>query len=256
MVKRKRTESRARQDEVLAAQISEIKAEHPFWGYRRVWAYLRYREGQKINEKRVYRVMREHKLLCERKGRPKRASREGRSKPCASRPNQYWGTDMTKIYVEGHGWMYLVIVLDWFSKKIVGFHADMRSRSTDWLKALDQAVNAQFPKGVKGHKLKLVSDNGCQPSSNAYHRYCLQTEIEQIFTSYGNPKGNADTERVIRTMKEEVLWLNEWSRPEDVVAKTRDWIRFYNERYPHSSLSYRSPNEAEADYFVTNQEVA
>lgn len=104
--------------------------------------------------------MKEKSLLCPRKGLRKVADRELRAKPRASRCNEYWGTDMTKIYVEKHGWAYLVVVLDWFSKKIVGVSVAHRSRSTEWLEALNQAVNARFPFGVKGGGLNLVTDTG------------------------------------------------------------------------------------------------
>ena len=75
----------------------EIKQDHPFWGYRRIWAYLRYRQKIVIGKNRVYRVMKEHELLV-RKNLKLRAKRGNlRPKPRACKPNQYWGMDMTKI---------------------------------------------------------------------------------------------------------------------------------------------------------------
>jgi putative transposase len=71
--------------------------------------------------------------------------------------------------------------------------------------ALDMAVNRQFPDGVRGQDLSLMSDNGCQPTSLAFMKACSTLSIHQAFTSYNNPKGDADTERVIRTLKEECL---------------------------------------------------
>lgn len=245
MVKRRRSESRIQSDKDLAKDIGRIKGEHPFWGYRRVNAWLRYREGRTINAKRVHRVMKENGLLCPRKGLRKSADRTPKEKPRAIRINQYWGTDMTKIYIEKFGWVYIVVVLDWFSKKLVGLDVNYRSRSAEWLKALDQAVNSRFPYGVKGQGLKLVSDNGCQPTSIAFQNYCAVTGIEQIYTSFNNPKGNADTERVIRTMKEELLWLREWESPEQVQEALNRWIHQYNADYLHSAHGYRSPDEVE-----------
>ena len=105
------------------------------------------------------------------------------------------------------------MVLDWYTKTIVGYHADLRSTAQHWLAALDMAVNRQFPDGVRGRGLNLMSDNGCQPTSVAFMRACSTLGIQQAFTSYHNPKGNADTERVIRTLKEECLWLHEWTSP-------------------------------------------
>ena len=65
--------------------------------------------------------------------------------------------------------------------------------------------------GVRCRGLKLISDNGSQPTATSFMRDMATLGIEQIFTSYDNPKGNADTERVIRTIKEEVIWLNEFA---------------------------------------------
>lgn len=246
MLKRKRSIKKIQEDQELANRICRIKEEHPFWGYRRVWAWLRRKEGLKINDKKVYRIMKEKALLCPRKGLRKSALREIRAKPRASRSNEYWGTDMTKIYIEKQGWAYLVVVLDWFSKKIVGMNVAPRSRSTEWLQALNQAVNERFPFGVKGNGLHLVTDNGCQPTSIAFQDYCASTGIEQIYTSYNNPRGNAETERVIRTMKEELLWLREWSSFDEIEKAVESWVKDYNANYLHSAHGYRSPEEVEA----------
>ena len=105
---------RQQEDQVILAQIESIKADHPFWGYRRVWAYLKYRQRQNINKKRIYRIMKEHNLQVKPnlRLRAKRDNQFNRSKPRASRPNEYWGTDMTKVMIPAFGWLYLVIVLE------------------------------------------------------------------------------------------------------------------------------------------------
>lgn len=84
-------------NEYLLIRIKEIKAEHPFWGYRRIWAYLRYMDGLIVNKKRVYRLMREHNLTVKANQRliAKRVSE--RPKPRPERPKQWWGIDMTKV---------------------------------------------------------------------------------------------------------------------------------------------------------------
>jgi putative transposase len=246
MVKRNRASGRTLQDDVLATQICELKKGHPFWGYRRIWAWLRYREKRQINQKLVYRVMKERGLLCPKRLKRTLAQREPKSKPKAVRPRELWGTDMTKIRLKDGSWAYIVIVLDWFSKKLVGLEVSGRSRSEDWLKALDEAANTEFFEGIKGKGIRLVSDNGCQPTSNAFHNYCCETGIEQVFTSYNNPKGNAETERMMRTMKEELLWLKDWKNLEEVKEALRAWQKEYNKNYLHSSIGYRSPEEAHA----------
>ena len=149
---------------------------------------------------------------------------------------------MTKIMTKT-GWVYVTIVLDWYSKKIVGYHVDYQSKSRDWLSALDMALQANFPYGVRGHNLNLMSDHGCQPTSKSFIQTCKQLEINHVVTSYNNPKGNADTERMMRTMKEECLWLEEWENLLDVKNKLSQWIEEYNAEYLHSTLGWKTPNE-------------
>ena len=74
-------------------------------------------------------------------------------------------------------------------------------------------------------------------------------EIEQIFTSYNNPKGNADTERMIRTMKEELRWLREWESERELSLELDKWVEYYNRNYLHSAHGYRTPAQAEAGYY-------
>ena len=152
----------------MLRRIEEIKGEHPFWGYRRVWAYMRFREGLTINKKRIYRLMKENRLLVskETRLRAKRGKYPYRAKPRAERPNSIWGIDMTKIMIEGYGWVYLQVVLDWYTKKIVGYSLRKSSKTSDWLEALGNAINEQFPEGIKDTlkmPLRLITDNGCQP---------------------------------------------------------------------------------------------
>ena len=145
--------------------------------------------------------------------------------------------------------MYLHLVLDWSSKKIVGYDLSLQSKTSDWLRALQRAVNQQFPDGIRETgKLQLVSDNGCQPTSVRFMQESRQLGIEQIFTSYDNPKGNADTERVIRTLKEDLIWPREWRTVDQLETAVPWWIRQYNEDFPHSTLNYQTPQQFEASF--------
>ena len=141
---RKRSASRKEADRKLLKQIEAIKQNHPLWGYRRIWAYLRYREKQIVGKNRVYRVMKENSLLVTKNMRIKAKRTSKHSKPVATRINQYWGMDMTKILFPD-GWGYLHIVKDWCSKEIVGWQFSKMSRTEDWLEALDVAINNRYP---------------------------------------------------------------------------------------------------------------
>ena len=234
-------------DEALLPRIQALKAAHPFWGYRRIWAYLRFVEQLPVNQKRIWRLMREHHLLVPPNMRLKATRTPSRSEPKPTRPHEWWGLDMTKVLVEGVGWIYIVIVLDWYTKAVVGHYAGLRCTAQQWLEALDMAVNCEFPQGGRGQGVSLMSDNGCQPTSTAFMQACATLEIQQAFTSDNNPKGNADTERFMRTLKEECLWLQEWTCPLQLICALKDWLAHYNDHYLHSALGYQSPRQFERE---------
>ena len=202
-MRRQRSLQVTQRDEILLPRIQALKAEHPFWGYRRIWAHLRFVEQLPVNRKRILRLMREHHLVVHPNVRLRAKRTSTGSKPRPTRPNEWWGIDMTKVPVSGFGWVYLVVVLDWYTKAIVGYYAGIQCTAKHWLAALDAAVNQRFPEGARGQGLSLMSDNGCQPTSLAFMEACSRLGIHQAFTSYNNPQGNADTERFIRTLKEE-----------------------------------------------------
>ena len=208
-MKRKTSYAVIEKNKPILKRIRELKKEHPFWGYRRVWAYLVYIDQILVNKKRIYNLMKQNHLLVNKETRLRAKRTDSKPKPKAEKPNEIWGIDMSKIKTET-GWVYVVIVLDWYSKKIVGKQVGLVSKAEDWLIALEEGVQKQYPEGVLGKGLKLISDNGCQPTSTRFMKSCNILGIKQIFTSYNNPKGNADTERAIRTMKEELLWIREW----------------------------------------------
>jgi transposase InsO family protein len=247
-MKRRESELVAERNYPVVERIRALKAEHPFWGYRRIWAHLKYVDELEINKKRVLRLLQKHDLLVKPDTKLKAIRTPTRSKPKPERPDQWWGIDMTKVMVDGFGWMYIVVVLDWYTKKIVGYYAGMQCRSRHWLEALDMAVNRQFADGVREKQLHLMSDNGSQPTSIDFMKACRDMGIAQVFTSYNNPKGNADTERVFRTMKEELLWLREWSSPFQLADALGKWIEYYNGKYLHSTLGYSSPIKFEEEY--------
>jgi len=242
-------------NQALVEKIKELRLGHPFWGYRRMTAWLKYREGQPVNRKRIHRLMRENGLLVEQV-RHKALRTSQRPKPKATRPNQYWGIDMTKFLLGPLGWCYLIIVLDWYTKEIVGWNLSLRAKTSEWKEALDRALCEKFPWGVRDQGLNLVSDNGSQPTSVAFMKDTAELGINQIFCSYDNPRGNAETERVIRTIKEEVLWLNDFGSFEEAGATIAAWIaEDYNRLYVHSALGYRSPEEFRQQWIQSQQAV-
>ena len=107
------------------------------------------------------------------------------------------------------------------------------------------AINARFPNGIlhAQHDLKLVTDNGCQPTSQGFMKACAGMKIKQIFTTWNNPKGNADTERVMRTLKEDIVWPYDWQSPFEFEQAFAKWVTQYNTDFPHQSLRYNTPEQ-------------
>lgn len=243
---RRSSASVAQRNEQLVERLRQLKAEHPFWGYRHCWAHLRYVDKLDVNKKRVYRLMQVHRLLATQTTHeiPRQPLRP---KPRADRPNQWWGIDMTKAMTES-GWAYIVIVKDWYTKQVVGQYCGRTATAGEWLVALERAVNRQFPEGVRDRQLHLMSDNGSQPTSEKFMKACSLLGIHQAFTSYNNPKGNADTERMMRTLKEELVWLREWRDPYELSVAVENWTETYNATWLHAALGYRTPNQAEETY--------
>ena len=137
-----------------------------------------------------------------------------------------------------------ILAFDWYTKEIIGYTLSLQSKTDQWLDALETAVNSRFPEGIRDtleKDLFLVSDNGCQPTSQRYMEACATLGIKQIFASWSNPKGNAETERVFRTLREYLIWPNDWDHPFEFQRALDTWIDNYNNDFPHQTLNYMTP---------------
>jgi putative transposase len=209
---------------------------------------LRFVEQVPVNKKRILRLQREHRLLVSAKQRRRAKRTPTGRKPEPAKPNKWWGIDMTNVLVGDFGWRYSLVVLDWYTTTMVSSYAGFPCTARHGLAALDMAVNRQFPDSARDRGVSLMSGNGCQPASMAFMETCSTLGIHQAWTSYNPPKGNADTERVIRTFKEECLWLQEWSDPFQVISTLGIWSDDYNKHYLHSTLGCKPPRQYERDY--------
>lgn len=134
----------------------------------------------------------------------------------------------------------------------MGDDAGSPCTAKQWLTALDMAVNRQFPDGVRGQSVGLRSDHGSQPTALVFLRTGSTLESQQAFTSDHNPTGNADTERVIRTLKDACLWLQEWTSPVELIKALEVWITDDHEHYLHSALGSQSPSPFERHYYLSH----
>ena len=95
-----------------------------------------------------------------------------------------------------------------------------------------------------------MADNGSQPASGAFLAVCQSLGIRQGVTRYNNSKSDADTERLMRMLKEEFIWLREWKSPAEFIEKLDAWVDYYNQSYLHSTLAYKIPNGYEREYHI------
>jgi putative transposase len=220
---------------------------HLRFGYRRIWALLR-REGMVISKKTVWRIM--HVMHLTRPKiwyKPYRPKRIEKMRPV--RPNQSWQIDMTSFALSDFTALYLVMVTDCYSRKIVGWTLDRRCRAGEWIGALRMALESESLVTKEACKrLTLRSDNGSQPCSKKFVEYLGRTGVRGQYTGYNAPDDNAYIERVIRTVKEEEIWLNVYDTVLEANAAIESYVNYYNQERIHSALGYRTPNEIAAVY--------
>ncbi len=234
-------------DALLVTWIKWVKHVRPTWGTRRVRAYLVKHGGFRgLGRKRVKRLMRKHHLLCPRIR--KRVHRQRTERTIANAPNRLWATDMTSIMLTTLQRVYLIVVLDICTRRIIGWHLSTRCRSSEWILALEQAIHHEFPNGVREAGLTLRSDNGSQPTSRAYGNVLETLKITGEYIGYNCPEQNGHVERVIGTLKQDFLWLEEYETFGDAYQMVERAVSEYNSDHPHSALLYMSPNECKREW--------
>jgi len=233
-------------DDTLRAWIKVVKEVKPTWGIRRVHAWLVKEGNFNLGRKKTRRILKEENLLCPRI--KKRLTRRTKLRLQAVQPNQLWATDMTQFMLTTGQKLFLVVVLDVFLRRIVGYHLSFRCRAKEWLLSLDQAVQQEFSDGARGHHLTLRMDNGCQPTSRAYQNTLDTLGICGEWTGYNCPEQNAHVERVIGTLKMDWLWIYECETFDEAQALVDRAVHEYNTEHPHSSLNFLSPDEFRRAY--------
>ncbi len=243
----------ARADVELRDSIQRLSLAHRHYGYRRIAAQLR-REGHVVNAKRVLRLMREDNLLCLR-AKPfvprTTMSRHG----FALRPNltrgltptgldQIWVADITYVRL-GEAFVYLAVVIDAFSRKVVGWALDDHLEARLAIEALDKALTARnpLPQSLIHH-----SDRGVQYACGDYIERLEARQIAISMSRPANPYDNAKAESFMKTLKAEEVNGKAYATLEDARRDIGAFIdTVYNAERLHSALGYKPPVEFEAD---------
>lgn len=239
----------AKRDAELQEDIEKIQEKHPRYGYRRVMWELR-RSGRKINAKRIRRVMREHGLFAQiRKTYVNTTdSRHGFGiypnlvkGLLPDGPNQIWVADITYIRISTC-FVYLAVVLDLFSRKVIGWALSHSLQHDLSLEALKMAIEVRKPaEGCIHH-----SDRGVQYACHEYTELLKKNGFQISMSRSGNPYDNAYAESFMKTLKHEEVSLWEYETMADVVERIPYFIEeVYNKKRLHSSLGYMPPEEYE-----------
>jgi len=230
-------------------QMQKIALESPAYGYRRITAELQNR-GFDINHKRVLRMMREDNLLCVRRRKfvvttdsrhnlPIYPNLAGRMAPTAI--NQLWVADITYIRLRLE-FVYLAVVLDAFSRRVIGWALGRSLEAGLAVAALRMALLERKPEpGLVHH-----SDRGVQYASAEYTEMLKQNQAQISMSRKGNPYDNAACESFMKTLKYEEVYRNEYGDFSEARASIGEFLeRVYNHRRLHSALGYVTPAEFE-----------
>lgn len=242
---------RERRDEDLDLrnEIQRIALEFPCYGRPRITAELK-RRGWKVNHKRVARIMREDNLLCLRRkkfvvttdsrhGFPIYPNLAGSMELTGI--NQLWVADITYIRLETE-FVYLAVVLDAFSRRVIGWSLDRTLEDDLTIAALGMAFRRRSPDSGLTHH----SDRGVQYASRDYTNLLKERCVEISMSRKGNPYDNAACESFMKTLKYEEVYRQEYRDLADAHSSIERFLeKIYNGRRLHSALAYRSPVEFE-----------
>jgi transposase InsO family protein len=233
----------------LRSEIQEIALEFPCYGRPRITEELK-RRGWKANHKRVARIMREDNLLCLRRKKFVTTTDSRHGLPVypnlacdmeLTRLNELWIADITYIRLETE-FVYLAVVLDAFSRRVIGWSLDRTLEDDLAIGALQMAFEQRKPQqGLTHH-----SDRGVQYASHGYTALLKDRGATISMSRKGNPYDNAFCESFMKTLKYEEVHRQEYRELADARSSIERFIeKIYNGKRLHSALGYRPPIEFE-----------
>ena len=234
----------------ILTEIRTIASEFSRYGYRRVTKELQRRDVI-VNHKRVHRLMKKHSLLVKRKRFTPKTTQSNHNLPRYENlakktviiaPNMVWVSDITYVHLQDE-FVYLALIMDLFSRKIVGWDLSRDVDTYLTLTALNKAVMLRGTKEVKGNIHH--SDHGVQYLSMTYMDRLRELGMLPSMGEIGNSYDNAHAESLNKTIKNEEVWINEYETFEQAYTSIQQFVQIYNEKRLHSSIGYVPPNEFE-----------
>lgn len=229
------------EDARLQRLLDEIYLDFPFYGVRRMHAELR-RRGEEVGRDRVRRLLRELGLVAfGPKPRTSTAHPEHRIYPyllrnvSIERVNQVWSTDITYIPMQ-QGWIYLVAIMDWFSRYVLSWKVSITMEVTFCLDALSEALERATPDVFN-------SDQGSQFTSKAFTGMLEARQISISMDGRGRAYDNIFIERLWRSLKQEEVYPQQYDSVPTAIRRIGEYFTLYNERRVHQALDYATPAE-------------
>lgn len=247
-----------RSDDQLGNKIQAIFKRHRRrYGYRRIWEELA-DQGIVCAAERVRRIMRERGLRAIQPKTYVPRTSDGRAdkpspnlllgQPLPAEADQVWAGDITYIPTTS-GWLYLAVIIDLYSRKIVGWSLDDNLRTPLVIDALKQALGSRSC----AQKPIFHSDRGSQYGSSAYRQILCQAGMRQSMSARANPYHNAWTESFMGTLKAEMLQDGCFINAQDARTEIFGYIdSYYNTQRKHSALGYQTPVQFEAQTLSQN----
>lgn len=225
-------------------------------GYRKVWARLRQR-GVRADKERIRRVMGAHDLLAPRRlGKP-RGPRTHEGTIIPSAPNMMWGTDATATWTQQQGQVTVFAVLDHFTGECLGIHAAKYGSRHEALEPIRQAVKRVFGeyKAKVANGLLVRHDHGSQYVSHDFQTELTFLGIESSPSFVRSPEGNGSIERFFRTLKEQLLWLRDYTDEEELRQALYTFRDKYNQHWILQRHRYHTPQQVR-DEWIQAQKLA
>jgi putative transposase len=236
---------RAEEAELLA-RVQHWIERHPTFGYRRLWALVRFRDGRMVNRKRIYRLLRTQRWFVHQRRVTPRPRVQGRRSISAA-SNERWAMDVTHVPVGLDGWAHLAAVIDCHDRAVVGYECALRGRAREAERALEEACLTRFGTlRPPGSTPVVRSDNGLIFQSRRFRRACKDYLLRQEFITPYTPEQNGVIERFFRSLKEECAWQHNFSSYREARGTIARWIDWYNAERPHQALGYLSPEQFRA----------
>jgi len=228
---------------MLKSVLLELAGDWPTYGYRRLTAMMR-RLDWPVNGKRVRRWMQELQLTGAPPKRRTRTTNSNHDFPRfanlvkdleISRPDQVWVADITYIRLRRE-FVYLAVLMDVFTRCLRGWHLGRSLDQGLTLAALERALVVATP---QIHH----SDQGVQYAATAYVERLQKLSVQLSMAAIGEPRENGYAERLMRTIKEDIVWPYDWDNPFDFEVRLGQWVHDYNNDYPHQSLANLTPSQ-------------